>query len=244
VTPSNAHGLAYESWEWTGCTARSGFNLAASVTCKPTRMDDAFDFPCDPDFYPDDLINALRPGIIASGYTEDDIGSFGPLRTGSRSVGSRTSAKYLRIYRRDLKNGEGPPVIRVELEAKDDAALKLWNTYHAHGLEAMHRAAASMIEGMCGWSPIPPGPIESLPPEEPTTLDDTTLAMFRQYGTHLAFLAESGFDVLCIASDYNATRTRDQRAKYRRASKLLDATGGPDALAERIRAVLRLETAS
>lgn len=241
-TPSNAHHLEYESWEWTGCTARHGINLAASVIAKATRIDVAFDFPVEDDFYPDDLLNALRPGITTAGYAEDSIRAAGPLRTGTRYVGSPASSKQFRIYRRDLKSGEGSSVIRVELEATEDAALALWATLKAHDLEAMHRAAASMIEGMCGWSPIEPGPIERLPPEHPTAIDDTVLALVRQFGDAIAFLLEHGVPIDAIVCDRRQDRNRMARSRWNRWARLLEESGGPDALAERVRAVLGLQT--
>jgi hypothetical protein len=144
-TPEEAFGFGrdYVGWEAQGQAAR--FVAEAFVGLvdpeepgpvgKATRVDCALDFECDPDDTADDVVEAIRPhlrGSVAIGCSAERE------EVPTRYVGSRTSKRRLRIYRKDLApNNHGRyafPVMRLEYQLRDEEARRYWGIACQRGL--------------------------------------------------------------------------------------------------------------
>ena len=209
-TASNAHGFAYETWEAESDAAPV---LDRYTTPLPgvsaTRQDFAFDFSVDRDFVPADLLPVIRSHIEARGMEPHFKG---PESSHTIYLGSRHSDRFLKIYRRDLKDRSlldeyGTPILRIEIELRNDSCLNLWHQRQATGEEGLSIAATHIAE-MIGYSPydrtdpLPP-PMQARPEAEPAQ-------------TFMRFMDQGASTI--VAAEEAGICTKDQA--YKRVGKL------------------------
>lgn len=150
--PSNAEGYRYESWLWSGPHAAEGARAARYIDgARPSRVDVAFDFSCDQGDRSDDVLEACRLHFTKQGYT---AGIAGQAEVNTRYIGSSTSDRRIRIYRKDLEDETWRavygPTMRIELVLKEDHAKAWWVKYAEGGEVLGYSIAAGHIEHIAG----------------------------------------------------------------------------------------------
>lgn len=224
-TASRLHGLDYESWEWDG---EHAMYAAAEWAGKgrPSRIDVAWDWEVAPHETADGLFNLLRPFVERAGLT---IGVSGSEPHLTRYVGAPSSEFRIRIYRKDVQQGElwcGPPTMRFEAQMRDGVARDWWAMW-AQNRERAYAMAAGRVEACLGlrvqgeavtWSEF----------EEPQQKNDAQLmlACFDQWGDHIAAWHAAGVPVLELIEERPASRSGVARRKQR--ERRLRANGVPE----------------
>ena len=131
VTPSNAHGLNYESWEWSSTVAGvMARELIGVDELRPTRVDIAFDFIVPESMKADYLIKRCKKWIEGRALT---IGISGTDGVNTRYVGSAKSSRRIRIYRWDLRHDDlfdDRAIMRVELVLREEHAELFLSLIH------------------------------------------------------------------------------------------------------------------
>lgn len=168
IQPSKDFGERYESWECESQASRWLDAEALALEARPTRLDYAYDFACDIDLFPRDVLSVFRHHLVK---TRMEPHFAGPESSCTVYVGSRTSDRRVKIYRRDLKDEalllDGyPPMVRVEVELRGDAVRALWSHRKATGDDGK-AIAATHVADLIGYAvqdhldPLPPLPAEA-----------------------------------------------------------------------------------
>ncbi len=157
---SKRFGEDFENWEASGVPARSfGLNVIG-MDVAPTRMDFAFDYPCEPTLCPVDVAESLVPGVrayldrpLAEPKPSTLLGEPGSNGRHTRTVyfGNQGAEFRVCIYRRDLRkdNGWGVPVVRVELRFRHRLAEGFWPLWTDSAWRAF-RGASEYFRERCG----------------------------------------------------------------------------------------------
>ena len=127
--------MDYERWLFSSSLSDYYYKTIIKVDAEPkeimkcTRIDIAFDFECNANYYPKDFTQEHLEHIIKK-YPKIKLegpGTRGPEITGTRYIGKRTSSKYLRIYRKDIKDciNYPTPTLRLEIELKGEVGNML-----------------------------------------------------------------------------------------------------------------------
>jgi len=150
--PSKADGHGYESWLWSGPHAADGARASRDIVgARPSRVDVAFDFTCGSEDRSDEVLDSCRKHFRKQGFTpgiagQDDINT--------RYIGSSTSERRIRIYRKDLEDETWRavygPTMRIELVMKDGPAKAWWARYVEGGEVVGYSIAAGHIEQISG----------------------------------------------------------------------------------------------
>lgn len=232
-TRSKRWGLDYESWVYSGATARYAMDSLIRKDCKPTRIDIAFDFDVHPDTLPEDI-----ELLIVQACEDRGLGLHhsGPRKGYTLYVGSRTSERMIRVYRRDLKDPllalEGASILRVELELKGALCLAYWRDMAQSGSTGFEVASMHILD-MIGYSPW--DQLKHLP--DVRRVDDETDAtqMVFQFVRQNAVMIEAcslyGLDIQAMARLRLLDASRMQDCRLRK--KLAVMSGMP---AERLQA--------
>lgn len=242
-------GKDYELWSWTGENARSSFeytsgqcsgvlpNLREIKGAKCTRVDVAFDIRCTKDVSPTDIVNACRETIESQGikcgtYSEGDIVAE------TRYIGTSTSERRIRIYRKDIQSPtlitldasesgkdyyEMPPRLRIELVLKRDMAEALYKVSIENEEEA-YRIAAQHIYEMCGIVLSDDmGAVPKIPKSEDSGLAEKIAHMVNQYGEVLDLIDNKGVSLKTLLS---CRRNKISRMSLHRAKKGREKASG------------------
>jgi hypothetical protein len=200
--PSQASGdwgTEYESWEFPSEPAIWGASWLRGRECRPSRVDVAWDFVVGQDATPDHLAEHLRPYAEARGFS---LGISGQDGRNTRYVGSASSKRRIRIYRKDWQRlmwGDiYGPTIRVELIMRAEIAQAWWQVWD-RDQDAGYAAAAGHVLDMSGLQVQEPGPVPELVPVEGA---DEAAALFEfldQHGPRLVAWERAGLPVLELA---------------------------------------------
>jgi hypothetical protein len=229
VSPSRAHGLDYESWEFGGKVAHESVHfLGLAGMGRASRVDLAFDFEVPRDVTAAVAWEWIRPHVEALGLTP---GSWTQGGVSTHYVGAPSSDVRLCIYRKDTEGGplwesSGlPPVLRWEIRFRRHAAADWWRLY-ATDTEGAYGMAAQKVHDMTG-ARLQDELTEWIRFERPEVFDvaQQVFEFVKQYGTLVTCLDEAGVDVLalCRESPNGQSRTTRWRTAARRA--LIEAVG-------------------
>lgn len=241
--PTQMWGIDYTNWEFKGPPAAPATQHLARLASRPSRIDLCFDFAVHRDYMPQHFIDALL--ALDNRLSEKDIGIVGQGGINTLYIGSPQSRRRLRVYRKDLQDTHWltdtlkmPPMLRVELIAKEKEARRLWTL--RHDSDAMIAAAAMMIHQRTGWQPhdrlveVPAGE-----PPQPLHIVQQLALPFRQFAPHLALLDELGVDIGALAQE--RTEVSSRMTHWRHDQRLQEAmTIDRDRLLDEIRQALGL----
>lgn len=151
---SKAFGLEYESIEsCEGFDAQWLVRVMRGRHAVPTRLDVAWDFRVAADAAPVQLAELVRPRLLQRGIGTRVAGSLDDHTAQTIYVGSRDSARMLRVYRKDVQSpliaGAYGPIMRVEVELRDDLARAVWVAAERSNDDAF-AAAAGIVEDFVG----------------------------------------------------------------------------------------------
>jgi hypothetical protein len=197
-------------------------NFLAPHPCRPSRIDIAFDFACEPDFMADDLVPHYAAWAASKGIT---LGISGHGGVNSQYVGSPSSDRRVRTYRRDLKDRVAScflgAELRIELVLRREQAVAWWSIFQRSKEEAL-AAAAWHVHEMTGlhvqesMHAVPPFVMPECASEA-----DAICQFLRQHGDRVSSWITAGIPLLELAQEYaaNATnRMRVMRLKRRQQS--------------------------
>lgn len=211
-TSSKAYGTDYESWEFSGPTARDPAERLRGHPCRLSRVDVAFDFQTPPRVYPRHVEYLIRHHVRARGLS---IGYRGESLTRTVYVGSPKSDRFIRIYRRDLKHPELPfPILRVELVLTKRLARAWWSEREASHTTGYPTAAAH-VHDLTGYAPQVD--LDDLPPTIMADDESTAAQMLFQFVHQNAVMLRAcdaaGIDLgrLAVAKFENPSRFHTTR---------------------------------
>lgn len=213
---SKAHGYEYESWLFPGPQAATGVDLAKSIPgSKPSRIDFAFDFSVDLTTTSDDVLESFRDHFEGKRLT-DGISGQGGINT--RYIGSASSLRRVRIYRKDLEDQAYAklhgPTVRVELVLKGEHAEYLWHRYTEHGEDVATSVAVSHLYDLAGLRLKGSGDLPGLVPVAASAPAEKLAMWVQQNGATLVALCDAGIDLKKLCDMHAANQNR--QAKYRR----------------------------
>lgn len=244
--PSKHHGLDYESWNASGPVSRALLDLSAFVPCRATRVDVAFDIPCDEADTPDALASAIesptRPEHTTGGFV---LGVSGAGGVNTRYVGSVTSPRRIRIYRKDREDPSFEfshgPTLRIEITLRKDHAHAVYRAL-LDDKDRGFRMAASHIEVMTGLRLLDDlCPVPQAEPVPERSVVSTLFHLVQQHGETIAAAADAGVDVVGLSrikARINAQADcRMKRSRSRHVRQLL-AAASPKVIYSAVRDLL------
>lgn len=225
VQSSPRWGAEYESWEWASSSAQwPASRLRGLEDVRPSRVDVAFDFAVDDDVRAERVIDRkLRRSIERRRHCS--VGMFTKDHQDvTRYVGTRSSDRSLKVYRKDLKDAawliERGHVLRVELTLRDGRARAWWDVWKCCETRGIHAAAAHVQEltgrrVLATDEPVPPRLDE---PGVEAEAAQMVLEFVTQNAATLRLAADLGVDVFGLAdrvaeSWSKATRSRDRERR-------------------------------
>jgi len=190
-------GEGYECWNFTGTNAN--YAVAEHVVQvdrqdrRATRIDVAFDFACEDTLTPNDCLNAWRDVWEGENMMTSGVSGQGEEKSWTRYIGSISSPRRIRIYRKDIESGsDQPPVMRVELVLKADYANGLLTQFcadHQGGL----LSAAAHVYAMTGFRPTEGiGEVPEREVKPTSTVGRKAAVCAYQFGALLSVLDELG----------------------------------------------------
>ncbi|MEX0701309.1 MAG: hypothetical protein WD069_04375 [Planctomycetales bacterium] len=210
------------------------------MECRPSRVDLAWDFGCDDACTPDDVIGLIEPHAKSAGYV---IGIAGQDGRNTRYIGSPTSPRRLRIYRKDWEDEYYArtfgPTMRVELILKGAHAAMWWLVWAADAVRGWAVGVGHVYE-MTGF--VLEREMQDVPAikADPAVTAEVRLRRFaKQYGPTIMAYYEAGVPLLeYIERVRQETTCRMERSRYLRRVEELRASG----LAELVRSKLDRES--
>jgi hypothetical protein len=208
VTASKRYGKSYESWEWSGAAADHAAAFLVGKDAQPSRLDVAWDFAVAEGLMSGQVVKPLAAFARKRGIKPGSSGHGGVY---TRYLGSPSSDRRLRIYRKDLQDPatllDLGPVMRVELVVKGARARALWSVVADR--EAFYAAAAGHVLQMTGRAvqgDVAPPPLVEVTAD--ADLAQMVLAFVKQHGFTLKVMQMFGvnLDGLCRAYYGKASR--------------------------------------
>lgn len=230
----------YESWEWSGPSAGWPASWLRGRDAKPSRVDVAFDFEVPADVLSDTVADRFE-SWASRHFTTGIAGQSG---VNTRYVGAVSSARRLRVYRKDLRDvgwaAQFGPILRVELVLKEEFAEDWWAAWCLSEEGALRGAAHHVFE-LTGFEVLADS--QAVPalrrPSGSWELADKLFWMFRQYGAILDAAFESGVDLVSIAAERQRGAGRMSTWRRSELAKSIDAVG-PEAVESALRTMLGL----
>ena len=223
VYPSKNWGSDYLCYELSGPNSQL---LAASLRpddeLRSSRIDIAFDFKVPADYMADQLADELRQhhmdlGIISGINGQGDVNT--------RYIGSKTSDRRIRIYRKDLRDAElfatTGPVLRIELILKGKHARKFFHEYLLDPDDSLRVAAGHILE-MTGLNPLP-REVVTPPPLDRGFVGDAAQEVFqfvRQNGQQLEAFRAAGIDLNDLADCFGRPPQPSKMQEKRRRDRI------------------------
>jgi len=213
---SAALGLDYESWVFSGPQAAIAVLLAKPITgARPSRVDIAFDFPVDLTTTADDVLESFRDHYEGLRLT-DGISGQGGINT--RYIGSASSERRVRIYRKDLDDRAYAelhgPTVRVEVVLKAKHAEAFWQDYTEHGEQHALSIAAAHLASLTGLHLDGSGDLPVLVPVEASAPAQKIAYWVEQNASALVAMCEAGIDLKKLCD--RQVLKQNRQAKYRR----------------------------
>lgn len=226
---SNDYGREYESWKYNGPQATPAARYLRRLDdVRPTYVDVAFDFGCRPGDTSDALLEGCREWYQGRGLSDGINGNTRPdgQTDNTRYVGSRSSERRIKIYRKDLRSeafgAMHGPTLRVEITLKNQHARRWWAMLTDYGFDRAYAVAAAHIQDMSGMEchfGIDDVPELVQPPQSPAA--EQLCNTLRQCSGTLRAALESGIDVLdlvhCMtdaAGDRTAARIAAKKREF------------------------------
>lgn len=225
-TASQTWGRDYECWEWESELADSAAWQLRGLQVRPSRVDLAWDYSINERITADSWYRHIRRHAKEQGIS---LGVAGQGGVNTRYVGSSSSSRRIRCYRKDLQNdlvkAQFGPVLRVELILRDEYAQQFWSEW-SKGSEFAYQLGAAHIRAMTGFL-CRPGEVGVIGPLHVRGSDElgTLLALRRQYGEFLAVCLEAGIpdkELLQLLATATSSRLARSRRKSRVAGLLKD----------------------
>lgn len=221
---SKRWGLLYENWEFPGGSSSYYANELLGQPVKVPRIDLAFDYVVPSHFMPKDLEPAFIEYVKSRGMEPRYAG---PSSSYTVYLGSSSSERMIRIYRRDLKNGalfeDDLHILRVELQLKGDMAQAYWDHAAANG-EHDFSVAAQHIRDMTGLLPIKQGEVDLPKLVQPIDDQDGIQAVFqfiKQNHGMIVACRQAGIDINHLAEAALERPTPVQKSRLARRVQLL-----------------------
>lgn len=199
-------GLQYESWLGSGEVGGFLLDSFTGFDIRPSRVDVAFDFCVSDDVASADFVDLVRPHVLAKKIKIGVNGIENPSGVSdlTQYIGTRSSNRQIRIYRKDLKDSAFAQlrgaVLRVEIIMRDELARR-W--YSQHLLGDGYSFASSVVSDMTGFSPLADDyePPSFLSP--PSVVPAQSLAaLLVSYGVLINDLCKSGININSVVSQY------------------------------------------
>lgn len=226
---SRAFGTDYETWEYPGPQAAHGVEQCRDLDTKPSRIDVAFDFLCHDDETPEDFVRAARPAFERLRMKARISGeAFGG--TATWYIGSRSSERMVRIYRKDLDEESWAathgPTLRVELVLKDERAAGWWEVYQGGTLQDGFAAAAAHLQRITGMQVAEDvGDIPEVLVQPALNEAEGVHQFIDQYGGLLVALDNAGIDVMDLARRRMQNPTRMSQSRMNKKQRDLRRSG-------------------
>lgn len=234
VTASRQWGTDYVSIELPGSQADAMLDRIPMDGTRATRIDLAHDWECSEDLKPEHVRDAWRPhwepkGIKSGISGEDEINTV--------YLGSRSSDKRVRIYRKDLQDSmwRDYPLIRVETVVRRDVAAAVWKLSTRPAMAAAMNHALQTLTGHDMGDCAPPPPVPTL---ADTDLGQRVFEFVKQNGRLLVTLDRLGVDLRRLASlteGQFSLRTEERL----RADLIQNAAVNPDDLLDHVAMLFR-----
>lgn len=233
---SKRWGLDYESWEWASSVA--DYAARQLLGCgiedvRPSHVDVAFDFSvASSGLTPDAFCEAVRGHYSALGI-KDGISGEGGVNT--LYIGSKSSERRLRVYRKDLQSAGWAsifgPTLRVELILKGDRAAEWWGSW-CESPDDAYRQAAGHVLAMTGLTVVDGAalpPVLSVPDEVHEA--ERLVAWVRQNAGMLDVCNRAGIDLGVLVLAQVRKQCRMTRYRNRQRVKTLQGLGAQEVTA-------------
>lgn len=236
---SRAFGLDYESWEASGGAAACLAWDLIDQPVRPSRVDVAWDFQVDEGLLADEVFERLQAGAERRGF-KGGVSGHGGVNT--RYIGSPTSERRIRIYRRDLKDKavlfHQGPVLRVEVVLRDDVARgwwAVWSRDQAAGWAAaaahVHEMTGRRVQADVGQVPE----LERVP--EAVDAAQMFFDFVQQHASTVKAAQEAGVDLFGLVGLMSETWAKSTQSRHRRRVGALVAAGAKE-VEELVRAMI------
>jgi hypothetical protein len=212
-------GRDYECWEFPGFMATTILPHLIDVKCKVTRIDIAFDYYVNDDYFSDNWIDDIKQYSKSKGISD---GISGQNDINTRYVGSDQSQRRIRVYRKDLQMLSPKPLLRIELVLKDEYVLAFWPVV-CESFDKAYRVAAKHIEEMTSFIPIPEN-LETLPHIEkkvPSNIIKRLFYFIKQYGVFAKVCQNTGIGIQSLI-DHKYEKSLNDKVSRHRAKILND----------------------
>ena len=212
---SNAWGLAYESWEWDGADSDWAARMMRRYECRPSRVDVHFTYSVPPEVGAKDLWEACRRHFEAKRLTPGETGE-GEVYT--CYIGSRASARRIRIYRKDLRDPGFDlvcgPSLRVELTLREKRAHAWWNVWRESERRGIEAAAAHIFD-MTGKHVLGEAYVDVPAVEIPPAVDvaQQVFTFLEQHGERVSTWEAAGVDLVELAKVWASRKRRGVSAR-------------------------------
>lgn len=215
---ASGFGRDYESWQFAGQVA-SFYARQLTGRGRPSRVDVAFDFICEPECivrrFVDRIRHGLRAGVVPEWVERGDDATF--------YLGARSSDWRVVIYRKDLQQGSlwaeaFPPVLRIEARMCGRFARDFWQAWSL-GQDAGFQMVSGRVRDWLGVS-VADKDRDWVETCKPVEFDQAQrlLAFMEQHGAVVHEFARAGVPVLELASIAAANRGR--QSQWRSDSRL------------------------
>ncbi len=220
---SEQWGTAYESWEFPSDSARWGASFLRGRDCRPSRVDVAWDYQVPESFTPDDLVQLIAPHVADRGLT---LGISGQDGRNTRYVGSASSKRRIRVYRKDWQQPMWlfGPTLRVELVMRHEQAQAWWRVWDRDE-DAGYAAAAGHVLDMAGVEVQQAGPVPELEPVEGADEAGELFQFLEQHGPRLLAWHEAKVPLLKLARLRVRQASRMTQYRMNRLQKRVERVG-------------------
>ncbi len=145
---SRLWGKRYESWEFAGASAAWPASWLRNLRgARVSRVDVCWDFEVDPSLTADAVLERASARATARRIS---LGITGQDGVNTRYLGSASSVRRVRIYRKDLKDEawefQFGPTLRVEVVLRDALAQAWWQAWDRSESEGYAAAAGHVYE--------------------------------------------------------------------------------------------------
>jgi len=181
---------------------------------RASRLDVAWDFKVDASTDADTFADLIRDHAEHRGVQLHD---FGPEKNHTKYIGSRESARRVRVYRKDRQQPQffPEPTLRVELELKADLAASVFTLFLEDELKA-YGAAASHIHSLTGYTVDVLGDIPAQEVKPDIKASETLFYCLKQYGLVIDAAITAGIDVGGLARLRSESAFRHKKLRGRR----------------------------
>jgi len=194
--------------------------------CYPSRLDYAMDFSCPLDYFPRHFIEDCRPWLNTH-CVGIGVHTAGPEFEGTRYIGSRSSERMIRIYRKDLEDKliarTDGPVLRIELEAKGFHSKRIFFDGYKSGYNQAVLSSLQHCQLLTGvYFGAHPSKLKNSNRLKNTNGFKRVYSLLNQYGPVISALMAAGVDLKglsALKSSYSSNESR------RRARRLVESLG-------------------